>query len=353
MLPTRNGAFQIFRVFGIAVFVHWSWFIVAVWRYQNSVRTYSSPAWFAAEYVALFGIVLLHEFGHSLSCRQVGGTADQIVLWPLGGVAYVSPPQRPGAQLWSIAAGPLVNVVLFFIGALFGLHIDLFHDVSPYTPDWWKLLNQLYFINFWMLIFNLLPIYPLDGGQILRSLLWYVIGRARSLYVASAIGFAGASALAAYAVYEQSIWIGVMAFFLFSNCRRGWMYARGMSQVSSAPRRAGAECPQCHRAPPVGPLWNCLRCRQPFDPFASSAVCPACQAHYSEVWCLDCSAFSPLEAWGHAAATPARRIFRSEEGSAKIYREPKPTQDWTPNHFDPSAFLMLLLVDRVSRIEAC
>ena len=54
----------------------------------------------------------MHEFGHALACRQVGGKANQIMLWPLGGVAYVSPPQRPGAMLWSIAAGPLVNVVL-------------------------------------------------------------------------------------------------------------------------------------------------------------------------------------------------------------------------------------------------
>jgi Zn-dependent protease len=65
------------------------------------------------EYLALFSIVLMHEFGHALACRQVGGTADQILLWPFGGVAYVNPPQRPGAMLWSIAAGPLVNVALF------------------------------------------------------------------------------------------------------------------------------------------------------------------------------------------------------------------------------------------------
>ena len=62
--------------------------------------------------LALFLIVLIHEFGHQLACRSVGGQTHDIVLWPLGGVAYVSPPQRPGAQLWSIAAGPLVNVVL-------------------------------------------------------------------------------------------------------------------------------------------------------------------------------------------------------------------------------------------------
>ena len=82
---------------------------------------YSSLVWNVLEYLALFAIVLLHEFGHALACRQVGGKANQIVLWPLGGVAYVAPPPRPGATLWSIAAGPLVNVALapVLIGALF------------------------------------------------------------------------------------------------------------------------------------------------------------------------------------------------------------------------------------------
>jgi Zn-dependent protease len=80
---------------------------------------YSNYGWSALEMLALFLIVLTHEFGHALACRSVGGRANLIVLWPLGGVAYVDPPQRPGAQLWSIAAGPLVNVVL--VPVLFGL----------------------------------------------------------------------------------------------------------------------------------------------------------------------------------------------------------------------------------------
>ena len=70
------------------------------------------------KFLGCFCIVLTHEFGHQLACRSVGGKTHDIVLWPLGGVAYVSPPQRPGAQLWSIAAGPLVNVVLIPIFAL-------------------------------------------------------------------------------------------------------------------------------------------------------------------------------------------------------------------------------------------
>src|SRR6266568_6531839 len=112
MPNSRKGSFQLFRFAGIDVFLHWSWFVVAAFEISARGRRYPSIAWNIAEYLALFLIVTLHEFGHALACRQVGGTADKIVLWPLGGVAYVNPPPRPGATPWSIAAGPLVNVVL-------------------------------------------------------------------------------------------------------------------------------------------------------------------------------------------------------------------------------------------------
>src|SRR4051794_35939783 len=110
--PTLAGSWPIFKVAGIRVYLHWSWLLVAGLELRFRADRYASQVWNVAEYLTLFAIVLLHEFGHALACRQVGGRADEIVLWPLGGIAYVSPPPRPGALLWSIAAGPLVNVFL-------------------------------------------------------------------------------------------------------------------------------------------------------------------------------------------------------------------------------------------------
>jgi Zn-dependent protease len=107
-----QGTMRLFRFAGVNVFLHWSWFLVAMFEINSRGSRYSSLAWNILEYLALFLIVLLHEFGHALACRQVGGVADRIVLWPMGGIAFVDPPPRPGATLWSIAAGPLVNVVL-------------------------------------------------------------------------------------------------------------------------------------------------------------------------------------------------------------------------------------------------
>jgi Zn-dependent protease len=148
-------------------------------RFVNSQRK-------VVEYLVLFLIVLLHEFGHALACRQVGGTANRIVLWPLGGVAYVDPPPRPGATLWSLAAGPLVNVALApVLMAL--VAVSRAAGGAHAMPNLYELLRSVLYIDVVLLVFNMLPIYPLDGGQIVRSLLWFVMGRARSLMVATLI----------------------------------------------------------------------------------------------------------------------------------------------------------------------
>jgi Zn-dependent protease len=96
MSTLRQGSIRLFRFAGADVFLHWSWFFVALFEINGRAGTYSSVTWNVLEYLALFLIVLLHEYGHALACRQVGGTADQIVLWPMGGVAYVDPPPGPG-----------------------------------------------------------------------------------------------------------------------------------------------------------------------------------------------------------------------------------------------------------------
>ena len=118
-MNTRRGTIHLFRVAGIDLFLHWSWFLVAAIEISDRAKAYSSISWNVFEYLALFLIVTLHEFGHALACRQVGGTANRIMLWPLGGIAYVDPPARPGATLWSIAAGPLVNVALVPVLSMF------------------------------------------------------------------------------------------------------------------------------------------------------------------------------------------------------------------------------------------
>jgi Zn-dependent protease len=233
MPSTRQGSFHLFRLAGIDVLVHWSWFLVAAFEISARGRRYPSIAWNVAEYLALFLVVTLHEFGHALACRQVGGTANKIVLWPLGGVAYVDPPPRPAATLWSIAAGPLVNVVL--LGLSYALTIWSWHSGWRLTaPHAYRLLWAILFMNLGLLIFNLLPIYPLDGGQILRSLLWFVVGRARSLKVVAALGLLGAVGLIVAAFWFHSLWIGLISLYLVMNCWTGLQQAQILSRSATS-----------------------------------------------------------------------------------------------------------------------
>src|SRR4030081_549557 len=154
MPSSRQGSIRLFHFSGIDVFLHWSWFLVAAYEIQNRSGRYSSITWNIAEYLALFLIVTLHEFGHALACRQVGGKANQIVLWPLGGVAYVDPPPRPGATLWSIAAGPWVNVVLLPILSTLGM-LNRSLGWAEAMPNAHALLRAVWFINLGLLIFNM------------------------------------------------------------------------------------------------------------------------------------------------------------------------------------------------------
>jgi Zn-dependent protease len=297
----RGGGFRLFRVAGINVYLHWSWLLVAT--YEVSRRSgYSSPVWNLLEYLSLFLIVLLHEFGHALACRSVGGTADQIMLWPLGGVAYVRPPQRPGAVLWSIVAGPLVNVLL--LPATWGSYY-----LIPAQGDLRHFLFALAFINTGLLIFNLLPIYPLDGGKILWALLWFIIGQARALMVASAIGLVGTigCVLAIIAIAGMKgidIWLLLIAAFAVTQSLAGLKQARALSHVLSLPRNTSCLCPSCRQSPPLGVGWRCQQCNHVYDLFAESVTCPQCGLRVDPVPCPLCGTERPWNDWICPAAPP-------------------------------------------------
>ncbi len=292
----RSGSIHLFRLAGVDLYLHWSWFLVAAYEIQLRRGGYSSVLWNVLEYLALFLIVLTHEFGHAMACRSVGGQANQILLWPLGGVAYVNPPQRPGAMLWSIAAGPLVNVALAPV-----LYVAMRLLTPPDTyvgiPDLYLFVRAVFWIDVSLLVFNMLPIYPLDGGQILRSRLWFVLGRGRSLWVATILGFVGAAGFIAFAVYLHSLWIGALCVFMLLNCWNGLKSARAMLRVAKLPRREGFACPSCRIAPPLGTFWKCGNCQQPFDTFETRGVCPHCGAQYATVMCLDCREQRPMNDW--------------------------------------------------------
>jgi Zn-dependent protease len=301
-LPTSG--IRLFKIFGIQVYLHWTWIVVALFEIQNRRGDYSSVSWNIAEYLALFAIVLMHEFGHALACRSVGGTADRILLWPLGGVAFVSPPPRPGALLWSIAAGPLVNV------ALIPITFALLFLTPPgfFSRDVHHLVAMITIINAALLLFNILPIYPLDGGQIVRAILWFFIGQNQSLMVASIIGLVGATVGLGLALSSQNYWLVIMAAFAAIQSWGAFQRSRAIRQGARAgfevqvPTRQVVRCPACGAHPPIAPLWKC-RCGTAFDTFATNATCPSCGSKFQNTGCPSCGRSSPTVAWLSAPVT--------------------------------------------------
>jgi Zn-dependent protease len=299
----QGGSFRLFRVAGIDVFLHWSWLVVAYFELQLSPQRYGAPVWGVVEYLSVFGIVLLHEFGHVLACRQVGGRANRIVLWPLGGVALVNPPPRPGAFLWTLAAGPLVNVALVpvtvalvVLGGLAGW--------GAAAPDAQHFVVALAWINALLLLFNLLPIFPLDGGQILQGLLWLVVGRALSLMIVTVIGLVTGLTLLAVSLVAREWWFSVLTGFAALCSLGGLLRARLLWRMRSARPQPGVACPACGKAPPAGDFWQCPRCRAWFNLFKGGGACPGCGARLAQTTCPDCWHHHPFEDW-FAPALPA------------------------------------------------
>lgn len=281
-----------FRLAGTDVFLHWSWFAVAYFQIQGRAIPYSSMVWDVAEYVAGFGIVLAHEFGHVLACRQVGGSADRVVLWPLGGLAFVAPPPRPGANLWTTVAGPLVNVVLAPVFILLAFLTAPAVDVEV-RPDLHHLMFDLAVFNTVMLVFNLLPIFPLDGGRILQAVLWWFVGRSWALSIAAGIGIAAGGGLGVLALWAGEWWMALMAGFLFLGAMGGFSHARLLERIDKAERRTDLACPNCGLAPPQGDFWRCPRCLSWFDLFAPVAACPKGGGHSVPIACVECG-YQPL-----------------------------------------------------------
>jgi Zn-dependent protease len=299
----RPSGIPLFKIFGIQVSLHWMWILAVMYFVENSRRHYGSIWWSIAESMSLFAIVLTHEFGHALACRSVGGRADNIMLWPLGGVAFVDPPRRPGAYLWSIVAGPLVNVLLLPVtiapAVLIGGSFDSLINSGAMT-DLQRFLWTLALINFSLLVFNLLPIFPLDGGQILRGILWFFLGEGRSLMVASIIGMAGAVVGMGLAVLTADMWLVLIALFALMQSWMGFQRSKSIRLVDESPHRQGVRCPQCGTPPPVGPVWTCP-CGQSFDTFETQARCPRCGGMFMTTTCPTCRKPSPPMAWYPAA----------------------------------------------------
>lgn len=214
------GSFFIGRWFGINVRIHFLLLFFAAWRIvdmTNYLKANESNAlWIAPAFVfGLFFSILLHEFGHSLACKSFKGDADEIILWPLGGLALCRPPFHPTAHLITTVAGPAVTLVIWLVIS-FGFpavaSYEFFYSPSGYLI---RMIGQM---NGWLLLFNCLPAFPMDGGRAIRDLLWHVVGHRKATIFAVWLGRFAAGGMILWGLREGSFMLMLIgAFVLRSN----------------------------------------------------------------------------------------------------------------------------------------
>ena len=227
-----NWSLTLGRVFGIRVRMHLLFVLWIVFRFlSDALSEDGSIGVWAVITVFLFGTVLLHEFGHCFGARAVGGDADDILLWPLGGLATVDAPMNPRAQFITTAAGPMVNFIFCILAAtlfvLTGnaarLSLNPFHllMVSSGSVTQWSFADWLvvfWSINYLLLLFNLLPTFPMDGGRLLQAIIWKYRDYRTATLIATFVGMIGAIGFGLIGLATQQFLLLGIAFFGYFTC---------------------------------------------------------------------------------------------------------------------------------------
>lgn len=213
-------SFRIGRIVGIDIKVHLTFLLILVWGALNYGGS-AGPLYGVTVTLALFTLVLLHELGHSLAARQFGIAVRDIVLLPIGGVARLERmPEKPLQELVVALAGPAVNVVLavllFPIVAGLAIFESMPLTLTTFTqPGLLGLLVFLLGANISLVVFNLIPAFPLDGGRVFRAVLGFFTSYEQATQVAVIVGRFLAVGLGLFGLYNGQIFLALIAFFIF------------------------------------------------------------------------------------------------------------------------------------------
>jgi Zn-dependent protease/CBS domain-containing protein len=204
------------KILGIEVKIHLTFFLLLAWfafvyYTQGGTRAAINGLLFIS---LLFVCVLLHEFGHALAARRYGIPTKDITLLPIGGEARLQRmPEKPSQELVVALAGPAVNVVIVLVlflllGGVRSFDVTQLENASP------NLLQQLLTANIWLVLFNLIPAFPMDGGRVLRALLAMRLPYAQATQIAATTGQGMAFLLGFLGLFFNPLLI-IIALFIF------------------------------------------------------------------------------------------------------------------------------------------
>jgi stage IV sporulation protein FB len=258
MRDAFTWSFPIGYLFGITVRVHFFvpiLFLGLVWRASDTTKGFYPGAWLDMAMLLglMFVSVLLHELGHCFAARRVEGDADEVLLWPLGGLARCDVPHTPLANFITALGGPLVNLILCVLAALalaFLLEPSYRPPWNPLAPPWriaadgriglelWNgvadttrpealgaiVLARFFWVNWALLLLNICLIgLPFDGGLMLQCALWPYLGYRQALLYAIFAGFGIMIILLGVSIaVNEVVWL-LLAWYCYYSCKQEWI----------------------------------------------------------------------------------------------------------------------------------
>ncbi|HLQ66796.1 MAG TPA: site-2 protease family protein [Candidatus Limnocylindrales bacterium] len=232
-------SWQIARVAGIPIRVHATFLLLVGWVFVESMTTGRgvAAALEAAGFVlAVFACIVLHELGHALTARRYGIRTRDITLLPIGGLARLERiPERPRDEILVALAGPAVNVAI--AACLLAILTLLWHVAPSRLPLDFSggFLPQLFAVNIYIVLFNMIPAFPMDGGRVLRALLATRIEYLRATQIAAGIGQGIAVVFAILAIKLPQPYLFLIALFVFLAAGQEASLARMRSAFRGVP----------------------------------------------------------------------------------------------------------------------
>ncbi len=248
------------RLFGINIRMHilFLGFIIGMWLRFGTDKDLPDGSGVAMLIMLalIFFSVLLHEFGHCFAARFMDGEANDILLWPLGGLAKCDVPHTPKANFVTAAGGPAVNLVLCllsgsvlaafsllppfnplptnaFVPELYNFRVGewFINPNAPFRPRagdvlpyWQVLIAQFFWVNWFGLLLNVFLMgFPLDGGQMLQAALWPRMGYRQSMHTAIFVGFMVVILLIVVAIIAWDPLVLLLGYFIYRSCQMQWI----------------------------------------------------------------------------------------------------------------------------------
>ncbi len=229
------------RLFGIGVYIHPTFWLLPLFVFLSSFSSLGAgqAALDVAVLFAVFGCVALHEFGHALAAMAYGIRTRDITLYPIGGVARLeNMPDRPGPEILVALAGPAVNVaVAAGIAVLMALSGYTILDGLAGEPGLEAFWARLLVANVFLVAFNLIPAFPMDGGRVFRAVVSWFTDRLTATEVAATVGAGIAAVMGLVGLWQGQFMLVVLAGFVFLAGRGELAALRYQGEVRRAERR--------------------------------------------------------------------------------------------------------------------